>query len=144
MVAAPSAQPLTCLVTCGNLRLTHRSIAALRVWKPTSPGQRGRITVSRQHLHKGAPFGELTQGLRKAGGRTASGRISVWHQGGGHKRLYRLVDFLRPEGVESTVERVEYDPNRSARIALIKHAQADLRGALRALASLYGFAVCKQ
>lgn len=106
--------------------------AALRIWKPTSPGQRGRITVSRQHLWKGDPVRELTQGLRKAGGRTASGRISVWHQGGGHKRLYRLVDFVRPKGVDSVIERIEYDPNRSARIALIKHAASPPPGTPRA------------
>lgn len=94
--------------------------AGLKVWKPTSPGQRHRVTVDRYNLWNGKPFKPLTEGLSKAGGRNNTGRITVWHQGGGHKRLYRLVDFSRDDKCESVVKRIEYDPNRSARIALIE------------------------
>jgi large subunit ribosomal protein L2 len=99
------------------------------VWKATSPGQRGRITVDRSLLWRGPPFKPLTEGLVATGGRTASGRISVWHHGGGHKRLYRRVDFVRSEGQESRIVRIEYDPNRSARIALLRHEGPAWEGA---------------
>lgn len=65
------------------------------MYKPTSPGQRGRIITLRSHLWKGKPYKPLTVGLRKKGGRNNQGRICVWHRGGGHKRLYRMVDFQR-------------------------------------------------
>ena len=104
----------------------------LKIWKPTSPGQRGRITVDRSFLWAGPPFKALTEGLHNKGGRTASGRISVWHQGGGHKRLYRLIDFQRVGSQESKIVRIEYDPNRSARIALLQHQGPEWEGALAA------------
>lgn len=96
------------------------SCSGLKVWKPTSPGQRHRITVDRYNLWKGKPFKPLVEGLRKSGGRNNTGRISVWHQGGGHKRLYRRVDFWRQDSADSVVKRIEYDPNRGARIALVQ------------------------
>ena len=90
------------------------------MYKPTSPGQRGRITTARDHLWKGKPFKALTKGLTKSGGRNNQGRITVWHRGGGHKRKYRMVDFARlMRGVTGTVRRIEYDPNRTTRIALV-------------------------
>jgi hypothetical protein len=93
---------------------------SLKVYKPTSPGQRGRITTTRDHLWKGKPFKALTVGLRKKGGRNNQGRISVWHKGGGHKQLYRVIDMKRRATTAAgTVRRIEYDPNRSTRIALV-------------------------
>ncbi len=77
--------------------------------------------MDRYNLWKGKPFKRLTVGLHQAGGRNHTGRTTVWHQGGGHKRLYRLIDFKRSRPAESVVQRIEYDPNRSARIALVKH-----------------------
>lgn len=103
------------------------------MWKPTSPGQRHRITVDRYNLWKGKPFKPLTEGLSKAGGRSNTGRITVWHQGGGHKRLYRLIDFKRDDKCESVVKRIEYDPNRNARIALIERTVPRSEGVSRLL-----------
>lgn len=94
----------------------------MKAYKPTSPGQRGRITTSRSMLWRGRPLKRLTVGLRKRGGRNNAGRITVWHKGGGHKRLYRVIDFKRDlTGVRGTIRRLEYDPNRSAHIALVDY-----------------------
>ena len=94
----------------------------MKAYKPTSPGQRGRITTSRAMLYKGRPLKRLTVGLRKSGGRNNAGRITVWHKGGGHKRLYRVIDFKRDlVGVAGTIRRLEYDPNRTAHIALVDY-----------------------
>ena len=99
-------------------------MGSLKYYKPTTPGQRGRIGISREGLWKGEPYAPLVtgKGMAKTGGRNNTGRITVWHRGGGTKRLYRLVDFARTEQGEdeATVLRIEYDPNRSARIALIQ------------------------
>lgn len=93
---------------------------ALKNYKPTSPGQRGLVLVDKSGLWKGRPEKSLTKGLTKKGGRNNLGRITVRHQGGGAKRLYREIDFKRSKtGISATVERIEYDPNRSAFIALI-------------------------
>jgi len=93
---------------------------ALKNYKPTSPGQRGLVLVDKSGLWKGRPEKTLTKGLTKKGGRNNLGRITVRHQGGGAKRLYREIDFKRSKtGINATVERIEYDPNRSAFIALI-------------------------
>lgn len=110
----------TAMKPCIHTRLYAHAPDRLKIWNPTSPGQRGRITVDRFNLWRGKPFKELTQGLTKSGGRNHTGRTTVWHQGGGHKRLYRLVDFFRRDNAVSIVRRIEYDPNRSARIALIE------------------------
>ena len=93
---------------------------ALKSFKPTTPGQRGLVLVDKSGLWKGKPEKSLTVGLRKKGGRNNLGRITVRHQGGGAKRLYRKIDFKRQK-IDSvaTVERIEYDPNRSAFIALV-------------------------
>ena len=95
---------------------------ALKHYNPTSPGRRGLILVDRSALHKGRPVKALTEGLRKSGGRNNMGHATARGIAGGHKQLYRIVDFKRREwDVAATVERIEYDPNRSAFIALIKY-----------------------
>jgi ribosomal protein L2 len=94
----------------------------LKVYKPTTPGFRGRIITSREGLWKKGPFKPLTEGFSKTGGRNNQGIITARHRGGGHRKVYRMVDFQRPATApDGIVERIEYDPNRSARIALIKH-----------------------
>ena len=94
----------------------------LKNFNPTSPGQRNLILVDRSSLFKGKPIKKLTEGLKKTGGRNNSGHITSWQKGGGHKRLYRKIDFKRKKfDVKAVVERIEYDPNRSAFIALIKY-----------------------
>jgi len=95
---------------------------ALRTFKPTTPGQRQLVLVDRSELHKGGPVKTLTEGLRSKGGRNNYGRITVRWRGGGHKRTYRTIDFRRRKfDVAATVERLEYDPNRTAFIALIRY-----------------------
>ena len=94
---------------------------ALKNYKPTSPGQRGLVLVDKSGLWKGRPEKTLTRGLTKKGGRNNLGRITVRHQGGGAKRLYREIDFKRSKtDITATVERIEYDPNRSCYIMLVK------------------------
>jgi len=100
---------------------------ALKSYKPTTPGQRQLVLVDRSDLWKGKPEKSLTEGLRSKGGRNNTGRITVRFRGGGHKRRYRLVDFKRNKiEVVATVERLEYDPNRSAFIALIRYEDGEL------------------
>ena len=100
---------------------------ALKQFNPTSPGRRQLVLVDRSELHKGGPEKTLVQGLTKSGGRGGNGRIAVRFRGGGAKRLYRMVDFKRRKfDVPATVERLEYDPNRSAFIALVKYADGEL------------------
>ncbi len=96
--------------------------------KPTSPGRRFAVKVADKSLHKGKPFSPLVSGARKTGGRNNAGRITTRHIGGGHKRRYRVIDFKRDkEGAEGRVERVEYDPNRSANIALVVYPDGERR-----------------
>jgi large subunit ribosomal protein L2 len=100
---------------------------ALKQHKPVTPGLRGLVTVDREGLWKGKPEKSLTEGLRKHGGRNNTGRITARRRGGGHKRRYRMIDFKRLKlDVFATVERLEYDPNRTAYIALIKYADGDV------------------
>ena len=95
---------------------------ALRTYKPTSAGLRHLVLVDKSHLWKGKPVKTLTVGLRKSGGRGNTGRINAWRIAGGHKQSYRMVDFKRRKhGMSAIVERLEYDPNRTAFIALIKY-----------------------
>jgi large subunit ribosomal protein L2 len=97
---------------------------AMKTYKPTTPGQRHKVTVRRDHLWKGKPFRALTVGKRSTGGRNNLGRITAFHRGGGHKRRLRFVDLMRSlSGVEGVVKRLEYDPNRSADIALIEYGR---------------------
>jgi large subunit ribosomal protein L2 len=100
---------------------------ALKQFNPTSPGRRGLVLVDKSELHKGRPEKSLVQGLTKSGGRGGGGRISVRFRGGGAKRLYRVIDFKRRKwDVAGTIDRIEYDPNRSAFIALIRYADGEL------------------
>jgi len=95
---------------------------AIRVYKPTSPGRRGMSAFGFEEITKDVPERPLLVSLRKHSGRNASGRITVRHRGGGHKRRYRLIDFKREKfGVPARVASIEYDPNRSARIALLAY-----------------------
>jgi len=95
---------------------------ALKKYNPTTPSQRGLIRIDRSNLWKGGPHKPLTKGLTKTGGRNNLGRMTARHRGGGHKRLYRMIDFKRNKlDCVATIERIEYDPNRSAHIALIKY-----------------------
>jgi large subunit ribosomal protein L2 len=96
--------------------------------KPTSAGRRFVVQVKDSTLWKGEPYAPLVEKHSKTGGRNNAGRITTRHQGGGHKRRYRLIDFKRDkDGVPATVERVEYDPNRSANIALVLYADGERR-----------------
>jgi large subunit ribosomal protein L2 len=100
---------------------------ALKSYNPMTPSQRELVIVDRGALWKGAPVKKLTEGLTKSGGRNNTGRITMRRRGGGHKRLYRQIDFKRTKfDVPATVERLEYDPNRSAFIALIKYEDGEL------------------
>ncbi|WP_374376516.1 50S ribosomal protein L2 [Dongia sp.] len=100
---------------------------ALKTFKPTSAGRRQLVLVDRSELHKGDPVKALTEGLKKSGGRNNYGRITAFRTGGGHKRRYRVIDFVRRKfDMPATVERLEYDPNRTAFIALIKYQDGEL------------------
>ena len=99
---------------------------ALKSYKPTTPGQRGLVLIDRSELWKGRPVKSLTEGLTKSGGRNNTGRITSRRRGGGAKRLYRIVDFKRTKfDVPATVERIEFDPNRTAFIALVKYKDGE-------------------
>jgi large subunit ribosomal protein L2 len=96
--------------------------------KPTSPGQRFVVQIVEPNLHKGAPFAGLLESKSRKGGRNNNGHITVRHQGGGHKQHYRIVDFKRDKiDIPAVVERLEYDPNRSAHLALLKYADGERR-----------------
>jgi len=96
--------------------------------KPTSPGRRFQVKISRAHLHKGGPEAALVVSKNSTGARNHFGRQTVRHQGNGHKQKYRLVDFLRnKDGVAGTVERIEYDPNRTAHLALVLYKDGERR-----------------
>ncbi len=100
---------------------------ALKTFNPTTPSRRQLVLVDRAQLHKGKPVKALTEGKKRTGGRNNAGRITMRHRGGGHKSRYRMVDFKRRKfDVEAIVERLEYDPNRTAFIALIKYADGEL------------------
>ena len=99
---------------------------ALKTYNPITPTQRQLVTVDRKGLHRGDPVKSLTEGLSKSGGRNNLGRITARRRGGGNKRTYRIIDFKRRKfDVVGTVERLEYDPNRSAFIALIKYQDGE-------------------
>ncbi|MFC2280452.1 MAG: 50S ribosomal protein L2 [Treponema socranskii subsp. buccale] len=101
---------------------------ALKIFKPITPGTRGRVDLVRDHLTAKKPEKTLTSGMVSHAGRGGGGRISVRHQGGGHKRKYRDIDFKRNKhGIPGTVKTIEYDPNRSANIALVYYADGDKR-----------------
>lgn len=99
---------------------------ALKSYKPTTPSLRQLVIVDRSELHKGAPVKALTVGLSKSGGRNNKGRITSFRKSGGHKQSYRIIDFKRRKhDMPATVERLEYDPNRSAFIALVKYTDGE-------------------
>ncbi len=96
--------------------------------KPTSPGRRHLVKVVNKELHKGKPYAPLLDTKSKSGGRNNNGRITVRHIGGGHKQHYRIIDFKRTkDGIPAKIERIEYDPNRSANIALVLYADGERR-----------------
>ena len=96
--------------------------------KPTSPGRRFVEKVVHPHLYKGRPYAALLESKSKSGGRNNNGRITTRHIGGGHKQHYRIIDFKRTkDNIPATVERIEYDPNRTAHIALLKYADGERR-----------------
>src|SRR5690606_36128203 len=101
---------------------------ALINYKPTSAGRRGMVRVVNDQLHKGDPYAPLTEKQNRTGGRNNHGRITTRHMGGGHKQHYRIIDFKRDkEGIAARVERIEYDPNRTANIALLCYADGARR-----------------
>src|SRR3989304_607368 len=96
--------------------------------KPTSNGRRAVVKLVNADLHKGVPVAALTEKKNRKSGRNNAGRITIRHQGGGHKKAYRLIDFLRDkDGIPAKVERLEYDPNRSANLALLCYADGERR-----------------
>ena len=100
---------------------------ALKNYKPTTPSRRQLVLVDRSRLWKGKPVKTLTEGGVDTAGRNNQGRITIWHRGGGHKRSYRAIDLKRRKhDVAATVERLEYDPNRSAFIALLRYQDGTL------------------
>jgi len=102
-------------------------MAVIKV-KPTSPGRRAVVKVVHKHLHKGAPEASLLEPQKQNAGRNNNGHITMRHKGGGHKHHYRVVDFRRnKDGIAAKVERIEYDPNRSAHIALVCYADGERR-----------------
>jgi large subunit ribosomal protein L2 len=101
---------------------------ALKKFKPRSPGQRQLVQIDRKDLWKGKPEKSLTEGKKRTGGRNNTGRMTARHIGGGHKQRYRIIDWKRNNfGIQGTVERIEYDPNRTAFIALVRFEGDDLR-----------------
>jgi len=101
---------------------------ALVKTKPTSPGRRAQVRVVNTSLHKGAPHAPLVESQQRTSGRNNNGRITTRHRGGGHKHHYRVVDFRRDkDGIPAKVERIEYDPNRSANLALLCYADGERR-----------------
>ena len=101
---------------------------ALLKSKPTSPGKRGEVRVVHNHIHKGRPYAPLLEKVNKTGGRNNQGRITVRHIGGGSRNQYRIIDFKRTkDGIPAKVERIEYDPNRTALIALLLYKDGERR-----------------
>src|SRR6186997_1231588 len=100
---------------------------ALKTYNPTTPSQRQLVLVDRSTLYKGTPVKTLTEGKHSTGGRNNNGRITTRFRGGGHKQAYRIIDFKRRKAdVAAKVERLEYDPNRTAFIALVKYEDGEL------------------
>lgn len=100
----------------------------IKTFKPITPGQRFKTVSDFTQITKSKPEKALVETLKKSGGRNNTGRITSWHRGGGHKRKYRIIDFRRNKrDIPATVEAIEYDPNRTARIALIKYADGERR-----------------
>ncbi|MGH9172963.1 MAG: 50S ribosomal protein L2, partial [Vicinamibacterales bacterium] len=100
----------------------------IRKYKPTSPGRRGMSVQTYDEITATEPYKPLTETIKKTGGRNNTGEVTMWWRGGGHKRLYRIIDFKRDKkDIPGTVSTIEYDPNRSARIALVTYADGEKR-----------------
>jgi len=100
----------------------------IRKYNPTSPGLRGKTSLTFDEITTNEPYAPLTENLHRSGGRNNQGELTIWWRGGGHKRLYRIIDFKRDKkNIPGRIETVEYDPNRSARIALITYADGEKR-----------------
>jgi large subunit ribosomal protein L2 len=111
----------------------------IKVYKPTSPGRRGMSVSTFEEITRSRPERSLTRALRKSAGRNSAGKITVRHRGGGHKRRYRVIDFKRDKaGVPGRVASIEYDPNRSARIALVVYADGEKRYMLAPVGLMVG------
>ena len=101
---------------------------AIKKYKPTTPGRRGMTGLAFTEITKKSPEKSLTESFNKTGGRNNTGRITTRHHGGGHKQLYRIIDFKRnKDGIKATVSAIEYDPNRNANIALLTYADGEKR-----------------
>ena len=101
---------------------------AIKKYKPVTPGQRNKAISSFEELTTNKPYKKLLAPLKSTGGRNNTGQMTVRYRGGGHKRMYRIIDFLRnKDGVKATVQTIEYDPNRSARIALVQYEDGEKR-----------------
>ena len=101
---------------------------AIKKYKPTTPGRRGMTGLTFEEITKSKPEKSLTVSLKKSGGRNNTGRITTRHIGGGHKQLYRIIDFKRnKDGIPATVKAVEYDPNRNCNICLLNYADGEKR-----------------
>ena len=117
---------------------------ALIKTKPTSPGRRFVVKADRSHLHKGGPVASLTVHQNRTGARNNQGRITTRHKGGGHRHNYRVVDFVRSkDGVPGKVERLEYDPNRTAHLALVLYADGERRYILAAKGMAAALVACR-
>ena len=116
---------------------------AIRKYKPTTPGRRGSSVADFVEITRTTPEKSLTRPLPKKGGRNNQGRITTRHQGGGHKRAYRIIDFRRydKDGVPAKVAHIEYDPNRTARIALLHYADGEKRYIIAPLGVSQGTAI---
>lgn len=111
----------------------------IKIYKPTSPGRRGMSVSTFEEITREEPERSLLVPLRKTAGRNVYGRVTVRHRGGGHKRMYRIIDFRRDkDGVPARVESIEYDPNRSARIALLLYADGERRYILAPIGLMVG------
>src|SRR6188508_3059511 len=100
----------------------------IRKYKPVTPGRRGMTSLTFDEITVSEPYAPLTEKLQQHGGRSSTGEQTIWWRGGGHKRLYRIIDFKRDKaGIPGVVATIEYDPNRSARIALINYADGEKR-----------------
>ncbi len=115
---------------------------AIRKYKPTSPGRRFQTVQDNSELSGAGPYKPLTESLNKTGGRNNHGEITMWWRGGGHRRLYRIIDFKRDKiGIPGKVTTIEYDPNRSARIALVTYADGEKRYIIHPIGLKVGDAV---
>ena len=100
----------------------------IKKFKPVTPGHRFKTVLTYDEITETKPYKPLTVGLTKSGGRNSSGRVTMWHRGGGHKRKYRIIDFKRNKfNIEATIKTVEYDPNRSCFISLVNYADGEKR-----------------